>query len=177
MAVGPDGRIFTVPDRNEFAIHTQDPDGTERIITRPYESVSRNDEQKDVARKIVEGVGANYPSPPREIGIEDYEPDVTGIWAHTDGTLWVRTSQGDAEPPAGAWTVLDVYDTNGKFVRQVALTGDHDPLRDSLHMMPDGRFVVVTGALDAFLSQQAVGGEDTAEEAEPLEIICYTLEM
>ena len=177
MAVGPDGTVHVVPARNEFAVHSWAPDGTERIITRPYEPVSRNDEQKDVARKIVEGIGTNYPTPPREIGIEDYEADVTGMWAHADGTLWIQTSRGDAEHPDGTWTMLDVYDTDGKFVRQVALAGDHDPLRDGLHMLPDGRFVVVTGALDAFLSQQAVGGEEAAEEAEPLEIICYTLEM
>ena len=108
---------------------------------------------------------------------EELQPDITGMWALDDGTLWVQTSRGDTEPPDGAWTVLDVFDESGRFVRQVALAGDHDALRDSLQILPDGRILVVVGALDAFLTQQAVGGEDAVEEAEPLEIICYSMEI
>ncbi len=40
----------------------------------------------------------------------------------------------------------------------MALPGDHDADQDAVHILPDGRLVVVTGALDAWLNQQAVGG-------------------
>ena len=178
MATAPDGRIYAAPDRNAYEIHVWNAAGDEeRIISRAYESLSRTDELKDVQRKIVEGIGANYPRPPRAVEVEDVAPDLSGMWVMNDGRLWVQTARGDAEPPDGCWTVLDVFDPDGNFERQVALPGDHDALRDGLHMLPDGRAVVVIGALDAYLNQQAVGGEDAAEEGAPLEIVCYGLEL
>lgn len=178
MAVAPDGRVYAAPDRNAYEVQVFAADGSlERVIARSYEGLPRNDERKDIQRRIIEGIGANYPRPPRSIEIEDTDPVMTAMWVLDDGNLWVQTSRGDAEPPAGCWTVLDVFDKEGSFIRQVGLPGDHDSLRDGLHLMPDGRAVVVTAALDAYLSQQAVGGEEGDEEAEPLEIICYKLEI
>lgn len=178
MAVSPEGLIYAAPARNTYEIHVWNAAGTEeRVISRAYESLPRTDEVKAVQRKILEGIGANYPRPPRAVEIEAVAPDLTGMWVMNDGRLWVQTSRGDTEPPAGSWTVLDVFDPEGNFERQVALPGTHDALRDGLHLLPDGRAVVVIGALDAFLNQQAVGGEEAAEEGAPLEIICYGLEL
>jgi hypothetical protein len=181
MAVAPTGEVYAAPERNAYTVHVFGADGTPaRVITRQYASLERDDERKDIQRRIIEGIGANYPRPPHAIEIEDTDPVVTAMWVLDDGSLWVQTGRGDNEPPAGCWTVLDVFDGEGRFTRQVALPGDHDALRDGLHMLPDGRAVVVIGALDAYLNQQAVGGEEAAaaaEEPEPLEIICYDLEI
>lgn len=178
VAVAPDGRIFVVPGRNDYSVRVFAPDGVlERVVTRGYEPVTRDDERRDIALSIVKGVAANYPAPLRDATIEDTEPDITGMWAMDNGELWVQTSRGDADPPAGAWTVLDVFDTDGKFTRQIALQGGHDPLKDALHVLPDGRLVVVRGALEAFLNQMAVSSEEEAddEESTPLEVICYAV--
>ncbi len=49
-------------------------------------------------------------------------------------------------------------------------------MKDAIHIQPDGRCVVVVGALDAFLNQQAVSSaEDDESESTPLEVICYEL--
>jgi len=178
MATGPDGRVYAAPARNTYEIHVWDPTGQpEMIIAREYESLPRTDERRDIAHRIIEGIGANYPRPPRSIGIEEVDPDLTNIWVLEDGRLWVQTSRGDYDPPDGCWTVLDVFDTDGNFERQVALPGNHDALRDALHLLPEGRAVVVIGALDAYLNQQAVGGEEEDTEGAPLEVICYGLEL
>jgi len=178
VAVDADGRIYVIPGRNDYTVHVYAPDGTpERVFTRAYEPMARNEARRDIARRIIEGIGANYPSPLRQVTIEDVEQDITGMWAVDGGELWIQTSRGDAEPPAGAWTVLDVFDKDGKFTRQIALPGGHDPLEDALHVLPDGRLVVVTGALEAFLNQMAVASdpEADAEESTPLEVICYSM--
>lgn len=178
VAVAPDGRIFTIPGRNDYAIRVFGPGGAlERVVTRDYEPLLRDATRRDIALSIVKGVAANYPAPLREATIEDTEPDITGMWAVDGGELWVQTSRGDAEAPAGAWTVLDVFDADGVFARQLALPGGHDPLKDALHVLPDGRMVVVKGALEAFLNQMAVSSEEgaDAEEGTPLEVICYGL--
>jgi hypothetical protein len=178
VAVAADGRTYAAPARNDYVVQVWSPDGTpERTFSRAYRSLPRDERRRDVARKIIEGVGANYPTPPRRITIEDVEPDINGMWAVAGGELWVQTSRGDAEPPAGAWTVLDVFDADGVFRRQLALAGAYDPLADGLHVLPDRRIVVVTGALEAFLNQMAVNSEeDAAQETTPLEVICYELE-
>ncbi|MCP4574521.1 MAG: hypothetical protein GY838_19390 [bacterium] len=178
VAVDVSGLIHVIPGRNDYAIHVFAADGAPvRIVTREYVPLPRDEARRDVARRIIEGIAANYPAPAREITIEDSEQDITGMWALDNGELWVQTSRGDAEPPAGAWTVLDVFDENGKFTRQLALPGGHDPLKDALHVLPDGRLVVVAGALEAFLNQMAVAGDEDAgaEEATPLEVICYEM--
>jgi hypothetical protein len=84
------------------------------------------------------------------------------------------TGRSQVDLPGGAWIVLDVFGPDGAFEKQVALPGGHDAGRDMLVILPDTRVVVVSGALDAWLNQQAVAAG--AAEATPLEVICYTME-
>jgi len=95
----------------------------------------------------------------------------------SDGRIWVQTSNGNQNPPEGTWVVLDVFDKNGKFEKQVALRGNHDPTRDAIALLPDGKVMVTVGALDAWLNQQgAANSEEETEEGDPLEVICYQLD-
>ena len=72
--------------------------------------------------------------------------------------------------------VLDVFDASGTFEKQVALEGNHQADRDAVILLPNGRIVVIVGALDAWLNQQGAGANaEEAPEAEPLEVICYEL--
>lgn len=175
VAVGPDGRVYAAPDRNAYAVHVFAPDGKEeRIIRRDYSAPAREQRQRDNARRIIEAVGANYPTPPRTVTIEDTDAAISNIFATADGRLCVVSGRGGKDAPAGTWLVLDVFAEDGTFQKQVALPGSHDPDQDAVFVLPDWRIVVVTGALDAWLSQQAVGEGET--EGSPLEIICYNME-
>lgn len=178
LAVGPEGKVYASPERNSYLINVYGADGgIERTITRDYESPPRTERQKKVARQIIEAVGANYPRPPLEITIEDTEPVLGNLVVTDDGRVWTQTSIGNQETPEGTWVVLDVFDKNGKFEKQVALQGDHDASRDAVNILPGGRVVVVVGALDAWLNQQGAGAsEEDAEEGNPLEVICYQLD-
>jgi hypothetical protein len=75
-------------------------------------------------------------------------------------------------------TVIDVFDAEGHFKSQKALMIPGDARRDALFFVREDRAVVVTGALDAFLSRQGVSAsaEEEAEDV-PMEVICYELEM
>jgi hypothetical protein len=175
VAVGSDGRIYAAPERNAYAIRVFGPDGTlEATLERPYTAPARTDDQRETARRILEGVAANYPAPLRGVNIEDTEPAVGGLFPTSDGRLWVVTGRSQVDLPGGAWIVLDVFGPDGAFEKQVALPGGHDAGRDMLVILPDTRVVVVSGALDAWLNQQAVAAG--AAEATPLEVICYTME-
>ena len=177
MAVGGDGKVYAGVARNEYRIEVYGDDGSlERTITRAYAAPKRNEQQREIARQIVAAVGANYPIPPNEITIEDTEPVLANINVTADGRIWTQTSLGNSDGPDGAWVVMDVFDPDGKFAKQVALRGIHDPRRDAVYILPDERVVVVSGALDAWLNQQGVSGDDgAAVESDPLEVFCYRM--
>jgi hypothetical protein len=178
FAVGPAGKVYAGPERDAYRIDVYGRDGVlERVITRSYTAAPRTERQKKVARQIIEAVGANYPRPPQEITIADTEPVLGNLTVTADGRIWTQTGTGNQESPEGTWVVMDVFDPDGKFEKQVGFKGDHDPNRDAIFLLPDGRAVVVTGALDAWLNQQgATAGQEEAEENSPLEVICYKLE-
>jgi hypothetical protein len=178
MDLGPDGRVYAAPERNEYRINIYGLDGqVEKTITREYKAPARTDRQSKVARSILEAIGAYYPRPPAEIRIEEHEPAIVGLMVTADGRIWTRPSDADRTMPEGAWALMDVFSPDGQFERQVAFLGDHDPNSDALNILPDGKAVVIVGALEAWLNQQGAGEEETeAEEADPLEVICYQLE-
>ncbi len=178
-ATATDGTVYAAPERNRYLIEAfaEGPE-PKLVFTRPMTAPKRTSQQSAVARKIIEGVGANYPVPPQRITIEDTPPVIAGMWVTDDNLLWVQTSPGLEKPPAGCWTVLDVFSPKGQYLRQVGIPGDFDPQQDSIMVLRDGRVLVIVGALDAFLNQQAVGTDENIEsEADPLEIICYDLSL
>jgi len=177
VAVGPDGTVFTAPGRNSYEIQVFDTAGQPvRTFSREYKQGQRNKEEVKAARQVLEAIGAYYPRPPVKYVTEDTSPAIAGMWATDDGRLWVQTGDAHISAPEGSWVVLDVFSPEGIFEKQVALPGSYQARQDGLFMQPDGRIIVVVGALDAFLNQQAVSSdqEDGAEET-PLEIICYDL--
>ena len=177
MAIGPDGRVYAAPAREEYAIQVFGADSMpERIIKRQYTSLERSAEQKDIQRKIIEGVGANYPVPPKRISVEDNAPDISGLWVDEKNQLWVTSSRGTVDQPPGTFATIDVFSPGGEFSQQVALQGPGDPEFDALYFVGQDRVVVVTDALSAFLSQMAVSADEATEEAEPLEVICSQLQ-
>jgi 6-bladed beta-propeller protein len=178
MGVGADGKIFVGIPRNEYAISVFSPEGKlEKVIRRSYESRVRTEDEKQIARRIQRGIGANYPTPVKRVVVEDTLADIGQLHVMADGRLWIETSIGNRDVPEGCWMVLDVFSPEGVFEKQVALVGDHDGTRDGLTLLADGRCVVVTGALDAWLNQMGAVDENVDEsEAHTLEVICYQLE-
>jgi len=177
--VDADGRMYVAPDRNDYRIEVYSPQGElEHVISREYESFPRDEELKRLATLVIEGVGAYHPVPLKGVTIEEFEPDIMSMWMTPEGELWVHTSRGINEAPAGAYALYDVFSPEGEFVRQVAVECEADAKKDSLAMLDDGRIVVVTGILDAWLSQQSVERseeEKDAADANPLEVVIYAL--
>jgi hypothetical protein len=179
VAVGPKGNIHVAPDRNAYEIEVFSPAGQKiRTITRQYKQAPRNSQEKKAAYKIVEAVGAYYPTPPKRIGTEETAAAIAGIWVTSDGRIWVQPGDADKSLPEGSWLVLDVFTPEGEFEKQVALPGKFNAQQDGLFVQPDGVIFVVVGALEAFLNQQAVSSEGDGDEteAQPLEVICFRLE-
>jgi len=173
-----EGRLYVAPAWDRYRIEVHNAEGElEWIIERDYESLERDPYQRVAARARLEAYARYYPTPPREITIEDTEPDIASLWVAPDGRLWVRTSRGDHDRTAGIITTFDVFDRDGQFAQQISLTGLGDPQRDLLYLLGGDQLVVVVEGVGAVLSQQGVSLPDSEERGEPaaLEIICCRL--
>ncbi len=178
MDIGPSGQLFIANSRNEYSISVMDPDGTvTRIINRTYQAAPRTERQKEIAEQIIDAIAKYHPVPLRSKEIEKTEPAIGGFSVMNDGRIWVQASVSDEALPAGTWNLFDVFSPEGKLERQVALTGSFNRNRDAAYLLPDGRLIVVTGALDAFLNQMGASGDSEAsQEATLLEVICFELD-
>ncbi len=178
MALGPDGRVYTAPERNRYAVFVRAPDGTlERVIEREYRSRQRIAEEKQETVLNLKAVGRNYPLPPREVAVEDTDPDIASLRVTPDGQLWVGNSHDNRDQPEGILATFDVFDPAGHYRNQVQIACPGDPEQDALLFPGRDLIVVITGATDAFRSMQGVSGEesDQAEERAPMEVICYRM--
>ncbi|MEJ2721406.1 MAG: 6-bladed beta-propeller, partial [bacterium] len=170
--IGPDGRVYACTSYDNYAIQVWNPDGTpDRVIERKYTHQKRTAAEKKIVEDLM-GLFANQ-IPNATVKISDYNKDIETIYVREDGSLWVLTSDGTRELPDDVIGVFDVFDAEGRFVRQVTLKGQGNPLTDGYYF--DGnRVYVVTDLLQAAISLQS-GGQSFQigeEEAEPMSVIC-----
>jgi hypothetical protein len=173
----PGGELYAVETYQDYAISMWDAAGTKkRVIRRDYDRPQRNQAQKDEMYGIFDALLQNQ-LPQYTIKVSDTDPDITNIYPQDDGSLWVLNSRGTRARPDGAMGVFDVFDSQGRFVRQLTLMGEGQPMKDGYFFLGD-RIFVVTGLLEANIaSRGGHKGDDEAEadEAEPIEVISYTL--
>jgi hypothetical protein len=174
---GPDGRVYSAVDYGEYKINVWGSDGKlMHVINREYPPHKRSDEESERILEIYKGFTRQIPIPGIQYEIETNWNPVQTINARDDGTLWVQTSRGAWGIPEGEIAHYDIFDKDGKLARQVVLKGQGDPQKDGYFIVKD-RLFVVTDFLDALMALQGGAGavEETDEEAEPMEIICYQL--
>jgi hypothetical protein len=174
----PTGDIYAVDGFLDYEIVEWDSQGNrKRVIKREYEHRKRSKDQKKEMYDTFDALLQNQ-LPQYEIEVSDYDPDVTNIYPRDDGSLWVLTSRGTRDQPDGSLGVFDVFDAAGRFVRELTLLGEGDPIGDGFYFLGD-RLYVVTDQLEANIASRGGhrGGKAAAEEEEPepSAIICYAL--
>lgn len=176
-AVGPKGRVYVAPEIGKYEIQVFSADGTlEKTISRDYKAWPRSRADKEYFTDMVKAIYSGLPFE-IEIALLDDEPAIVylhrGLRVHPDGTLWVLTTRGIREPTNGAMATFDVFDTSGKFDRQVNVHGAWNGRSDGVFFLGDDRAVVVTGFADAMITQ-FTGGNMTVDldtEAGSMEVI------
>jgi hypothetical protein len=180
VALGPDGSVYTGPDRNAYLIHVYTPAGElQRVIERECAVWKRTDEQLQQARLNLEAIAHYYPYPVQDVTIEKNDAIISGMMVREDGSLWVANSYDNRTLPAGTLASFDVFDPAGHFRKKIRLVGPGDPEKDATFFPRPDRVVVVTGATEAWRTSQAVSSGENAGEGEesgaPLAVICYSI--
>lgn len=180
-ALGPDGRVFVAPERNEYRIEVHGAgDGPERVITRDYESWERTADEMALAEQTAFPFRRGRNRGNMKTVMESTEPDIAAMRAAPDGSLWILPSRGLREQPEGIHSTWDVFDAEGTLTERVAVACEGEGGDDTLFFPGNGLAVLVkqhTEARLAFMGQgrDDEGDEDADLDASPLEIICYRL--
>ncbi len=170
-SVGLDDKVYIAPYRNQYQIEVFNLNGQlERVIEKDFESRRRNNQEIEFAFHVLYEAPPGYP----QINVEmsDYDQDIIKFYSLINGQLWVLSSYGCYDDkPEGSMGIFDVFDQQGRFVEQISLQGEGDPVQDNYYFL-NNRLYVVTEVLNSMMM-----GKDSynRDEAKPMVIICYQL--
>ncbi|MEJ2721069.1 MAG: hypothetical protein P8181_07985, partial [bacterium] len=99
------------------------------------------------------------------------------------GELWVVSSQSARSAEEGAIGSFEVFDAEGRYVRDTRIDVEFKKDRDTWFLRKDRLYIVKEGISAIQSAFAGLGGSvpgaassDTDEEAGPVEVLCYTLE-
>jgi hypothetical protein len=172
--IGPRGRVYLVPERNRYRIHIHAAHGPlERVIERDFRPVRRDPREKKATREAYEDW---YKSLSCKIELEDSEPAITRLMVDEKGFIWVLSSRGVHEQPDGIMATYDVFDEDGRFVREVAVGCAGDGRYDDLFFLGEDRLLLITGAYEAAMALRGIRvTRDETSELVPMEVVCLEI--
>lgn len=176
--IGPDGRVYISEYHDRYDIRVCSPNGeTERVLSRPHVPVVRT--RAEI--KAMEDYFANRRSglkrgnQPLTFEASPNERVIQKIFARDDGSVWVLSGQGAFHPGTGMLAVLDVFDGQGRFVRQVAIPGAGDYDVDGLFIEGNLLFHVTNMLFCSSCGASSGDAGISDVRSENLEVICYRL--
>ncbi len=172
-AVGPDGRLYIVTSRDDYAVEIYLPDGTlERVVKRKFESQPRDARDR---RRMQAMVNAWYSELPVEVKctFAKHEPVISELFVSEDGTLWVQHNHSGRDQPGGVLLTYDTFDPAGNYLQQVSVACDGDPAYDGLRFLGDGRVLLIKGYVLARWASLSPGARADfgEEEAGQMEVV------
>ncbi len=175
--VGPDGRVYVATQQDRYAIDVYGPDGKlSHVIERDFEPRERLDLETGRIQAVFDVWASNNPAG-IETHVESVAATITNLHVDDANHLWVENSRSGETGPEGTLLAFDVYDPDGRFLRQVALLGEGDPLDDRLFWARDDMVVLVKGAIPAMYASMAGGQAENEEEGEldEMEVVCFRI--
>jgi len=179
-AVGPDGRVYTLPDRERYVVKVFNTDGSvDRIIEREFTPRQRTNVERARIQALVDRRFRTFPFD-LTVELADSEAAVPwyyrGLQVAPDGSLWVRHSQ--SAEAVDALIVFDVFDPEGHYRKQVAVPVPGNAMLDGVFLAGSDRLVVVHGFVDCM--RMNVGGgrgpiDDGTGDPQPVEVVCYRI--
>jgi hypothetical protein len=187
--LGSDGRVFISEEKDVYAIDVYNSEGVlERRIHREYQTVKRSKEDLAADRKRADEMTKKYGGMV-QLQTREYERDIEEMYARSDGQVWVLSSQGERDCPKGAVGLFDVFDAEGRFLKQIGLNLDYNEKKDDFLLVDDLLFVLkqakvrpasmssnVSGGVATMIMVGGGNSEDDEEGDEvPPSVVCYRL--
>lgn len=182
--VGPDGRLYTVPQREAYTINVRDLQGEIlRTYTREFSARTRSQEDRDrVNSGMMMVVNGRRIVP--ESKTMDRDPAIVDLNVAADGRLFVTNCRQQSRllPPDCA-ARFDVISPEGVLLEELTLRiPGFDPEADNLVFLDGTLFLHLRNVEDARQAMLASfgGGEDGDEDADlsepqPLEVVLYAM--
>lgn len=178
-AVDDRGFVYVNDAFDAYAVRVYRPDGMlDHEFHEDYEPRKRSAAEKEAntPRMVVRMRGGGGRGGRAATGVPSpTDRDIQAMFARPDGSLWILTSRGAFDNPAGILATFDVHDGGGKRTGRVALKGEGSFRDDGIHIVGD-RVYVARGLRAA--ERAARGAEESeAEEVEaaPMSLACYQL--
>lgn len=176
--VAPDGTLFLSREYDEYEIEVFGADNRlARVISREYESRKRDPE--DIAKIEGQFERARATGVNTEIEVEEWDRDIVHIEVRDGGDLWIVSSRSAQDSRKGGMLgSFEVFDGDGRYVRNIAFAVDYNRDRDSWKVRGNRLYLLkesLNAALSAFAPSSAEYREED-EELRPLEVVCYEFE-
>ncbi len=184
------GQVFVAPHKDRYQIDVYNSHGElEHVINRQYKTVKRSDEDRAADKKKSDEMAKRFGGMVT-LMTREFERDIDQLHARHNGELWVLSSQGSRDCPAGEIGLFDVFDSSGHFDHQIGLHVDFDAKRDDFRLVGDRLYILKQAqVMPASMSSSSAGGissltfqsggslsEDGDEDDEtPPSVICYQL--
>lgn len=139
-AILPDGHLYVVRERDAFHLGGYAADGRLVREIRRAGAASVPHDPADLERRTARvrtGGRRGQRHGGIEIDLAPNRPEILALWAGPTGELWVRTASHDKQLPRGAQEILEVFDSEGRFLCEAHIF-DPDPLPpDDCHYIGD----------------------------------------
>lgn len=171
------GEVFASPSHLAYLLLHFDIDGNlTKTFGRIYEHVRRSAVQVQDIQSLLQAEHVNYRN--ALCVASPYERDILKL-NMKDNYLWIETSQGWFMNPAGTALTMDVFDMNGRYIRQARFFGELDPWQD-VFALGDSCALVITQSMSSISASAAAksataGSGSQDDDNAPQVIICYDL--
>lgn len=170
------GWVYVAPEFSEYRILCFDDRGVHRMtIEREHELVLRTQEEMEEELSILEAECSAFPN--TTCTVERHHRAVTDVSRRDGGALWVRTSAGWNPANSEIAMIIDEFDEDGVFDRQILLRGRIDPREDSIRIHGNRcyRLTWIRGSYMSALSADTQATRLGGVAGIP-EVVCYEME-
>ena len=175
-----DGRVFVSAQYDAYTVEVYGADGDlSRVIERDYEALERTDEE--IAELEQQTSPITSSGMEIEVKIRRRERDILQLRTRYNGELWVSSGRSVVDSADGVLGAWEVFNTEGRYVRNVRIAVDYREKRDTWFLVGDRLYVIKegVGALRSLVPAGFLGAAPVADEEagdlDPPEVICYSL--
>ncbi len=186
-AAGGGGNVYISPSYDRYRIDVMDLGGkTVRVIEREYESRRRTDEELDRRKKLLEQMPAGMGN--INIKIDKTDRDIQDMFVRDNGELWVVSSHSQDEQKDDVLGPFDVFDREGRYIRNVGIAVDYKSKKDTYFIQQDRLYIIKRGASavrNAFASIAGIAGislgelegdeKEDEDDLLPPVVVCYRM--